>query len=127
MTRPTIIGGGSKNSGVFWEAVIGREEPAMGDTSASEKWEELRRLVGKASARNRPLDFWEEMFGTSDGLMYDGEGNDRTDLLHALVSRLEETTNLARSLAERVAVLERLAVQDEARIALEIEKLRREG
>ena len=118
----------ASTSGVFCDVVFGREGKAMtADPSANEKWEELRRLVGKASVRNRPLDFWEEMFGTSDGLMYDGEGNDRTDLLHALVSRLEETTRIAHSLAERVAVLERLAVQDEARIALEIEKLRKEG
>jgi hypothetical protein len=95
---------------------------------ANEKWDELRRLVGASSTVQRKSgDFWEVVFGTSDGLMYDGEGNDRTDLLHALIERLDQTTRLAHALAERVAVLERLAVQDEARIALEIEKLRAQG
>ena len=42
----------------------------------------------------------------------------------ALIERLDQTTRIAEGLAERVAVLERLAVQDEARIALEIEKMR---
>lgn len=76
------------------------------------------------SRRQKPRDFWEEMFGSEDALLYDGEGNDRTDLFKALVERLDQTTRIAESLAERVAVLERLAVHDEGRIALEIEKLR---
>jgi hypothetical protein len=118
----------ASKSGVFCDVVFGVEGSTMKtDASSSETWEELRRLVGKAPARTRSPDFWEEMFGASDGLIYDGEGNDRTDLLRALVDRLDQTTRIAQSLAERVAVLERLAVQDEARIALEIEKLRKEG
>jgi hypothetical protein len=91
----------------------------------NEAWDELRRLVGAGQpARQKPRDFWEEMFGSEDALLYDGEGNDRTDLFKALVERLDQTTRIAESLAERVAVLERLAVHDEGRIALEIEKLR---
>lgn len=94
----------------------------------NEAWDELRRLVGAGQpARQKPKDFWEEMFGSEDALFYDGEGNDRTDLFKALVERLDQTTRIAEGLAERVAVLERLAVQDESRIALEIEKLRTEG
>ncbi len=91
----------------------------------NEAWDELRQLVGAdGPARQKPRDFWEEIFGSEDALIYDGEGNDRTDLFRALVERLDQTTRIAEGLAERVAVLERLAVQDEARIALEIEKLR---
>jgi hypothetical protein len=92
---------------------------------SSESWDELRRLV--ASHKPKPKDFWEEMFGSEDALFYDADGNDRTDLFRALVERLDQTTRLAEGLSERVAVLERLAVQDESRIALEIEKLRKEG
>ncbi len=104
----------------------------MGDAMASkdrnEAWEELRELVGATGpARQKPRDFWEEIFGADDALFYDAEGNDRTDLFHALIDRLDQTTRLAENLSERVAVLERLAVQDEARIALEIEKLRKES
>lgn len=95
---------------------------ATGDTSA---WDELRELAGaKAPAKQKTRDFWEEMFGADDALFYDAEGNDRTDLFRAMIERLDQTTRIAENLAERVAVLERLAVQDEARIALEIEKLR---
>lgn len=95
---------------------------ATGDTSARD---ELRELAGaKAPAKQKTRDFWEEMFGADDALFYDAEGNDRTDLFRAMIERLDQTTRIAENLAERVAVLERLAVQDEARIALEIEKLR---
>jgi hypothetical protein len=101
---------------------------AMTSKDRNEAWEELRQLVGASGpARQKPRDFWEEIFGSEDALLYDGEGNDRTDLFRALVERLDQTTRIAEGLAERVAVLERLAVQDEARIALEIEKLRAEG
>lgn len=90
-----------------------------------EAWEELRQLVGAGGpAKPKAKDFWEELFGSEDALLCDAEGNDRTDLLRALVERLDRTTRIAEGLAERVAVLERLAVHDEARIALEIEKLR---
>ena len=95
---------------------------STGETSA---WDELRELAGaNASAKQKTRDFWEEMFGADDALFYDAEGNDRTDLFRAMIERLDKTTRIAENLAERVAVLERLAVQDEARIALEIEKLR---
>ena len=99
------------------------------DASDSKRaWDELRELAGSSKhARQKSRDFWEEMFGSEDALFYDAEGNDRTDLFRALVERIDQTTRLAEGLAERVAVLERLAVQDEARIALEIEKLRKEG
>lgn len=90
-----------------------------------ESWDELRRLV--AGRKSKSKDFWEEIFGSGDALFYDAEGNDRTDLFRALVERIDQTTRIAEGLAERVAVLERLAVQDEARIALEIEKLRKES
>jgi hypothetical protein len=65
---------------------------------------------------------WGEMFGSEGTLFYDAEGNERTDRFRALLERVDQTTRLAEGLAERVAVLERLAVQDEARIALEIER-----
>jgi membrane carboxypeptidase/penicillin-binding protein PbpC len=94
-------------------------------TRSQETWDELRRLV--AGTKSRPKDFWEEIFGSEDALFYDAEGNDRTDLFRALIERIDQTTRIAEGLAERVAVLERLAVQDEARIALEIEKLRKES
>jgi hypothetical protein len=97
----------------------------MPSSYADERWEELRRLV--AGKKAKPKDFWEEIFGSEDALFYDGEGNDRTDLFRALIERLDQTTRLAEGLSERVAVLERLAVQDESRIALEIEKLRKEA
>jgi|GEM_PF-2528539 hypothetical protein len=94
-------------------------------TDRNGAWEELRQLVGAGGPpRQKTRDFWEEIFGSEDALLYDGEGNDRTDLFRALIERLDQTTRIAEGLAERVAVLERLAVQDEARIALEIEKLR---
>lgn len=105
----------------------------MMTSSTSETLDDLRRLVG-AAGTTRPQSgvFLEVMFGARDageaeGLFYDAEGNDRTGLLRALVERLDETTKIARSLAERVAVLERIVVQDEARLALEIEKLRAGG
>ena len=95
---------------------------ATGETGA---WDELRELAGaKAATKQKTRDFWEEMFGEDEALFYDAEGNDRTDLFRAMIERLDKTTRIAENLAERVAVLERLAVQDEARIALEIEKLR---
>jgi hypothetical protein len=97
----------------------------MPSSRADERWDELRRLV--AGRKPKPKDFWEEIFGSEDALFYDAEGNDRTDLFRALIERLDQTTRLAEGLSERVAVLERLAVQDEGRIALEIEKLRKEG
>jgi len=99
------------------------------DASDSKRaWEELRELVGSSTrARQKSRDFWEEMFGSEDALFYDADGNDRTYLFHALIERVDQTTRIAEGLAERVAVLERLAVQEEARIALEIEKLRKEG
>lgn len=97
----------------------------MPGSEADERWDELRRLV--AGKKPRARDIWEEIFGSEDALFYDAEGNDRTDLFRALVERLDHTARLAEGLAERVAVLERLAVQDEARIALEIEKLRAQG
>lgn len=101
---------------------------AMTGKDRNEAWEELRRLAGAGDAgKQKPRDFWEEIFGSDDALFYDAEGNDRTDLFRALIERLDKTTRLAEGLSERVAVLERLAVQDEARIALEIEKLRAEG
>lgn len=101
---------------------------AMTPKDRNDAWEELRQLVGAGEpAKPKSRDFWEEIFGSEDALLYDGEGNDRTDLFRALVERLDQTTRIAEGLAERVAVLERLAVQDEARIALEIEKLRAEG
>ncbi len=97
----------------------------MTNRDRNEAWDELRRLVGAGQpARQKPRDFWEEIFGSEDALLYDGEGKDRTDLFRALVERLDQTTRVAEGLAERVAVLERLAVHDEGRIALEIEKLR---
>lgn len=102
----------------------------MPPASGEQNWEELRRLVGASSSvQRRSGDFWEVMIGVADGdgLFYDSAGEDRTDLVRALVDRLDQTTRLAQSLAERVAVLERIAVQDEARVALEIEKLRKEG
>lgn len=95
---------------------------ATGEMSA---WDELRQLAGaKSPAKQKTQDFWEEIFGADDALFYDAEGNDRTDLFRAMIERLDQTTRIAENLAERVAVLERLAVQDEARVALEIEKLR---
>lgn len=99
------------------------------DASDSKKaWDELRELVrAGAHARPKTKDFWDEIFGSEDALFYDAEGNDRTDLFRALIERLDQTTRLAENLSERVVVLERLAVQDEARIALEIEKLRKES
>ena len=100
---------------------------AMASKEGSAAWEELRQLVGAGGpAKPKVGDFWEEIFGSEDALLYDGEGNDRTDLFRALVEQLDQTTRIAEGLAERVAVLERLVVQDEARIALEIEKLRTE-
>lgn len=103
---------------------IGR---TMDASDGKKAWDELRDLVrSSAHARQKSRDFWEEIFGSEDALFYDAEGNDRTDLFRALIERLDQTTRLAENLSERVAVLERLAVQDEARIALEIEKLRKE-
>jgi hypothetical protein len=93
-------------------------------SQSNESWDELRRMV--AHKKPSPKDFWEEMFGAEDALFYDAEGNDRTDLFRALVERIDQTTRIAEGLAERVAVLERLAVHDEARIGLEIEKLQKE-
>lgn len=108
---------------LIFETTIGVGQAMTKDRD--EAWNELRRLVGAGGPpKQKTRDFWEELFGSEDALFYDGEGNDRTDLFRALVERLDGTTRLAESLAERVAVLERLAVQDEARIALEIEKLR---
>lgn len=102
--------------------------PTMAGRDRNEAWAELRRLVGAGQpAKQKSRDFWEEIFGSEDALLCDGEGNDRTDLFRALVERLDQTTRVAEGLAERVAVLERLAVHDEGRIALEIEKLRTEG
>jgi hypothetical protein len=114
-------------SGRFvFEAKIGAGQSATSDSN--EAWEELCRLVGdRNGGKQKTRDFWEEIFGSEDALLYDGEGNDRTDLVRALVERLDRTSRLTQALAERVAVLERLAVQDEARIALEIEKLRKES
>jgi hypothetical protein len=112
---------------LVFETKIGMGQ-AMTARDGDEAWEELRRLVGAAGpSKQGARDFWEEIFGSEDALFYDAEGNDRTDLLRALIKRLDQTTRLAEGLADRVAVLERLAVQDEARIALEIEKLRKEG
>lgn len=100
----------------------------MSASGSDERWQELRRLVaGAGGAKEKSGLFLGVMFGTSDGIFYDAEGNDRTDMVRTLVERLDQTTRLAQSLAERVAVLERLAVHDEARIALEIEKLRAQG
>ncbi len=101
----------------------------MPASESDERWQELRRLVaaGEPGAKEKSGLFLGVMFGTSDGVFLDAEGNDRTDVVRTLVERLDQTTRLAQSLAERVAVLERLAVQDEARIALEIEKLRGRG
>jgi len=100
----------------------------MDASDSKQAWDELRELVRSSDhAHRKSRDFWDEMFGSEDALFYDAEGNDRTDLFRALIERLDLTTRLAESLSERVAVLERLAVQDEARIALEIEKLRKEG
>jgi hypothetical protein len=115
-------------SGPFvFETKFGVGSAAM-TRDRNEAWEELRSLVGAGQpAKQKSRDFWEEIFGSEDAMLYDGEGNDRTDLFRALVERLDQTTRIAEGLAERVAVLERLAVQDEARIALEIEKLRAEG
>ena len=97
-------------------------------SATTENWDELRRLVAAGgSVQKKSGDFWEAMFGTGEGLLYDVNGEDRTDILRTLVERLDQTTRLAQALAERVAVLERLAVHDEARIALEIEKLRAQG
>jgi hypothetical protein len=104
---------------------VGRK---MDASDSKRAWDELRELVGSSTrARQKSRDFWEEIFGSEYALFYDAEGNDRTDLFRALVERIDQTTRLAEGLAERVTVLERLAVQDEARIALEIEKLRKEG
>lgn len=100
----------------------------MSARDRNEAWNELRELVGATGpAKQTPRAFWEEIFGSDDALFYDAEGNDRTDLFRALIERLDQTTRMAENLSERVAVLERLAVQDEARIALEIEKLRKES
>lgn len=115
-------------SRLVFETKFGMGGDAMTSKDRNEAWEELRKLVGAGgSAKQKTRDFWEEIFGSEDALLYDGEGNDRTDLFRALVERLDQTTRTAEGLAERVAVLERLAVQDEARIALEIEKLRAGG
>jgi hypothetical protein len=101
----------------------------MTSTDRDRTWDDLRQAIGAAgqSKQRKSGEFWEVVFGTEDGLLFDGEGNDRTDVLRALVDRLDQTTNQAKALAERVAVLERLAVQDESRIAREIENLRRQG
>ncbi len=82
-------------------------------------WGELRELVGASTrAHQKSKDFWEEMFGAEGAVFCEAEGNERTDRFCALLERVDQTTHLA----ERVAVLERLAVQDEARIAPEIER-----
>ena len=50
----------------------------MTNRDRNEAWDELRRLVGAGQpARQKPRDFWEEIFGSEDALLYDGEGNDR--------------------------------------------------
>ena len=109
-----------------FEAKLGAGPSAT--RASNDAWEELCRLVSdRNGAKQKTRDFWEEIFGSEDALLYDGEGNDRTDLVRAVVERLDRTSCLVQALAERVAVLERLAVQDEARIALEIEKLRKES
>lgn len=95
-------------------------------------WDELRQQFGVGEgAKQKSGVFWQVMLGMGggegEGLFYDALGNDRTHVVRALVERLDRTTQQVLALAERVAVLERIAVHDEARIALEIEKLRTRG
>ncbi len=93
--------------------------------TVNESWEELRqRVAANGQVKQKAGLFLEVTFGTSEGLLYDGEGNDRTAIVRTLVERLDQTTQQVRTLAERIAVLERLALNDEARLAAEIERLR---
>lgn len=88
-------------------------------------WDDVRRLVGASGGPGgKPRDFWSELFGSGESLLTDGEGNDRTALVRALVEQLDRTSELVRVLSERVAVLERLAVDEESRLTREFGKLR---
>jgi hypothetical protein len=51
-------------------------------------------------------------------------GEDRADILGALLGRIDALTGEVAILSNRVKTLERLAVHDEARLAAEIEQLR---
>ena len=90
-------------------------------------WLEFRRRL-KAGQPQKSKDIWTEWFGDWDadegGMFFDGDGNDRTAVVTALVDRIDQLTIETRTLADRVKVLERLAVHDEKRLAEEIEKLR---
>jgi hypothetical protein len=95
-----------------------------------ESWAGFERWIEEIAKGAANPRFWEEMFGaddTSGGMFFDAEGNDRTALVKALVSRVKHLESRLGGLADRVAVLERIVVTDEARLSEEIEKLRGSG
>lgn len=94
---------------------------------ADESWAGFERWVEEIAKGAANKSFWEDMFGVNDksgGVFFDAEGNDRTVLVKGLVARIEQMEQKLASVGDRVAVLERIVVTDEAKLSDEIEKLR---
>lgn len=92
-------------------------------------WTELRDALGMKPGAPGARSFWDDLFGegSGGGMFFDAEGNDRTPLVKALADRVDTLTGTVEGLADRIAVLERIVVTDEARLADEIERLRSPG
>jgi hypothetical protein len=89
-------------------------------------WKDLRDLLGMKAGDPGARSFWDDLFGPGQngGMFFDAEGNDRTPMVKALMSRVDSLDQAVVLLSDRVAVLERIVVTDESRLAEEIERLR---
>ncbi len=88
-------------------------------------WTELRGLLGMKPGAPGARSFWDDLFGEGEGgMFFDAEGNDRTPMVKALMGRVDSLDQTVAGLSDRVAVLERIVVTDERRLAEEIERLR---
>jgi hypothetical protein len=89
-------------------------------------WTELRDALGMKPGAPGARSFWDDLMGdgAGGGMFFDAEGNDRTQLVKALMARVDTLDQTVAVLADRVAVLERIVVTDEKRLSEEIERLR---
>jgi hypothetical protein len=89
-------------------------------------WTELREALGMKPGAPGARNFWDDLMGGAEGggMFFDAEGNDRTPLVKALMARVDALDQTVAVLSDRVAVLERIVVTDEKRLAEEIERLR---
>lgn len=89
---------------------------------AARRAERRRRFRERLKAHG--LDDLDEMFGDFGLAFGMGGGDEQPSEIAEMQKRMDAMTRTIDTLSERVKVLERLAVQDEARLAAEIEQLR---